>query len=549
MKNRERALTWLWRVSAGDKVKILLMTLVEALLSGAAVASAWLLRGIIDCAVAKDPGGFWRFAALFIGLTAGQLALRAIYRHAAESCRSSLENRFKERLFGVLLDADYGSVTGIHSGEWMNRLTSDTTVVAEGMANILPEVCGMAVRLLGALAMLIALLPELSFVILPGGAVLVLLTWLFRKRMKRMHKDVQEADGTLRSYLMERLGAMLVLRAFGRQNATREEGREKMAAHRAARMKRNRFSNLCNIGFGIAIQGAYVLGAVFCGYGILTGTMSYGTFTAVLQLISQVQGPFANLSGVVPKFFGMLASAERLMEAETLSLDCPDGCLTEDQAQKLYEEMEALEFCNVSFTYPGDALPALENRSLCIGKGSYVAFTGQSGCGKSTALKLLLALYPIRSGELRLRLEKENRMLTSWHRALFAYVPQGNILMSGTVRQAVTFGKAAAEDKIWQALKIACAEVFVRQLEHGLDTQLGECGAGLSEGQTQRLAIARAVLAERPILLLDEATSALDEATEAAVLQNLREMTNKTVVIVTHRPAALEICDQEVTFG
>ncbi len=550
MKKNKHTLVWLWQVSAGDIAKILLLTLVQMLLGGAAVLSAWLLRGIIDSAVSESAAGFWRYASAFIGLTAAQLALRALSRHLTESCRASLENRFKGRLFTTLLEADFSCVNNVHSGQWMNRLTSDTTVIAEAMTGIIPEVCGMAVKLIGALGMLIALLPGLAFVILPGGAALMLLTWAFRKKLKALHRHIQESDGDLRSYLTERLGAMLVLRAFGKQESTRAEARSKMDTHRTARMRRNAFSNLCNIGFGIAIQGTYVLGAIFCGYGILTGSMSYGTFTAVLQLISQVQSPFANLSGFVPKYYAMLASAERLMEAEHFPPDRPNGSLTEQEALTLYKSLSAIELRDVSFTYPGDAAPALENFDLRLRRGEYVAFTGHSGCGKSTAVKLLLSLYPLNSGSCVLVLPDREIPLDARHRALFSYVPQGNALMSGSIRQVVSFGDAGIEDaKIWQALKIACADVFVSQLENGLDTLLGERGAGLSEGQMQRLSIARAVLSNRPVLLLDEATSALDEATEAAVLQNLKAMTHKTVIIVTHRPAALAICDQEVSFG
>ncbi len=548
MKKKQRVLSWLWQVSRGSRAGILSMMAAQVLLGASSVLSAWLLRGIINCAVDHQAQGFWRYGIGLVGLTLGQLTLRAVLRHLQEACNSQVENACKGRLFGVLLRADYGSVTALHSGQWMNRLTSDTQVVAGGLVGILPELAGMAVKLLGALALLLVLLPRLSLVILPGGALLVLLTWLFRKRLKGLHKSVQEADESLRVYLTEGLGAMLVLRAFGRQTAAEQAAAEKMDSHRAVRLRRNRFSNLCNIGFGLAMHGAYVLGALYCGYGILNGTMSYGTFTAVLQLIGQVQSPFANLSGFVPRFYATLASAERLMEAESFPLDCPEGSLDPAQVSAFYDSLGEIRLDNVTFTYPGEQTPALENRSLSIPKGSYVALTGPSGCGKSTTLKLLLALYPMEGGSLVT--QGGSVPITARYRTLFSYVPQDNALISGTVRQAVTFGSCdVPEEKLWQALEIACAADFVRREAQGLDTLLGERGTGLSEGQLQRLSIARAVLSDRPVLLLDEATSALDEATEAAVLRNLRAMTDKTVVIVTHRPAALEICDLELFFG
>lgn len=313
------------------------------------------------------------------------------------------------------------------------------------------------------------------------------------------------------------------------------------------------------------MNGAYILGAGFCGYGILTKTMTYGTFTAVLQLIGQVQSPFANISGFLPKYYAMLASAERLMDAEQL----PERDLSELKAlpevQSLYQNgIEKLGLKNIDFTY----LPPVRNWddktvknqmpvvlrgvSLEIKKGEYVAFTGTSGCGKSTVLKLLLCLYQPDSGERFITLNGKNVPLSAEWQNLFAYVPQGNQLMSGTIREIIAFSdkdKMNDDERINHALRVACADDFVNALELGADTRLGERGLGLSEGQMQRLAIARAVFSGHPVLMLDECTSALDEATEKQLLSNLRSMTDKTVLIVTHRPAALSICDKIVAFA
>ncbi len=541
---------WIWQVSGGEKLKILWLTLVQVALGGSAVLSAWLLRGLIDAAVAKTTGEFWLHAVLFASLTLGQITLRAVLRRLSESSRAGLENRFKGRLLSALLYANYADVSKTHSGEWMNRLTSDTVVLADGLSGILPDISGMAVKLIGALALLVAMMPELSMVILAGGVLLILLTLAFRKRLKQLHKRIQESDGRLREFLTERLTAAVVLRAFGSQETVLQGADEKMEDHRKARMKRNAFHNICNIGFGLAIQGGYVVGAVFCAYGILNGVITLGTFTAVLQLISQVQSPFANLSGFVPKFYAALASAERLREAEGYALDLSGKEISMSQSKALYEQLSAIELKGVTFTYPGDREATLQDFSMTVNKGEYVALTGHSGCGKSTSLKLLLSLYPCDSGTIALH-GKDTFPLTAKHRRLFAYVPQENVLMRGTIRDVVNFGspeQKLKDEQIWDALRVSCADSFVAELEDGLDTVLGERGLGLSEGQLQRLAVARAICSDRPVLLLDEATSALDEETEARLLANLRSMTDKTVIIVTHRPGALEICDKEVHF-
>ena len=541
----------------------MLLLVIQALLGLSSVWYAFLLRNIIDHAVNENRLEFHRSMAMIAGLVAVQIGLRAVTRWLEEFSCSSIENVFKNRLFGNLLKKDYASVTARHSGEWLNRLTSDTVICAGSVVEILPGVVGMLVKMAGALIMLLALEPRFAYILIPGGSLLILLTYAFRKVLKKLHKNVQEQDGRLRIFLQDHLGSLVIVRSFAAENQVEKEACERMADHKAARMKKNRFSNVCNIGLAGAMNGMYLLGLGYCGLGIMQGTITYGTLMAILQLIAQIQSPFANITGYLPRFYAMLASAERLMEAERLADDVPHGAKGADEIHTFYhDKFAAVDFAHVDFTYlrrDGEEFDVkhqpqvLKNISLRIEKGEYVAFTGHSGCGKSTMLKLLMCLYPLSSGERYLIQREGDRIeLTSeWHR-LFAYVPQGNQLMSGTIREIIAFADKSQmrdEDKLWKALKIACADKFVQELENGLDTLLGERGQGLSEGQMQRIAIARALFSDNPILLLDEATSALDENTERQLLENLRHMTDKTVLIVTHRPAALAICDKKVTMS
>ena len=555
------ALSWLQTVTGKKKIYILFLLLLQVLLGGSAVLYALLLRGMVDFAADGSWDGFLRYAAGFAALTAAQIILRAIGRALDEWCRAQLENLLKQRLFSCLLRKDYASVTGVHSGEWMNRLTSDTVIVANGLTSILPSAGGMLVKMAGALAAILFLEPLFAAILIPGGAALLVLTYGFRKILKRLHKVIQEQDGLLRVLLQERLSSLMIVRAFSMEQQTETLAAQAMDAHKHARMKRMRVSNLCNTGFSIAMNGLYAFGAVFCGFGLLQGTMTYGTLAAILQLILQIQSPFASITGYLPQYYSMLASAERLMEAESFPEGNEESPYPASRTKEYYQhQFQSLGLRGASFTYrpPTDTdqerpMPVvLRNIDLQIRKGEFVAFTGPSGCGKSTVLKLLMCLYPLDDGKRFLTdTDGTEHELTAAWRSLFAYVPQGNQLMCGTIREVIAFGdptSMANEQQLWNALDIACAD-FVAQLELGLDTPLGERGTGLSEGQMQRLAIARAILSDRPILLLYEATSALDQTTEQHLLENLRAMTDKTVILVTHRDAVLNTCEVCVKFS
>ena len=561
MKNN--TLKWLFSVAGRKKGYILLLILVQILHGASGVLYALLLRNIVDSAVEKNTDIFVLNVSLVILLVIAQLSMRAVIRFLNELSRASLENTLKERMMKHLLNKNFAAVDAVHSGEWLNRLTNDTVVVANGYAEILPGVAGMTVKMISAVIMIILLQPWFAWIMLPGGVVMVILTYAFRKVLKRLHKNVQEKDGSLRIFLQETLGNMMMIRSFAAEQQTEKEMIVKTKEHKAARMRKNRFSNFCNIGFGTAIQGMYLFGICWCGWGILMGTITLGTLTAVTQLISQIQSPFANITGYLPKFYAMTASAERLMEIESFDEETTEPLLASDEVAAFYrDDLQEIGLKNVRFTYypPSDKVTALtkdgmpvvlNDIDLIIRKGEYVAFTGHSGCGKSTVIKLLMSIYRPDAGECFIRTANGTKALTSRYHRLFAYVPQGNKLMTGTVREAVAFAdktKMQDDEKITQALKIACADTFVSELENGIDTLLGERGTGLSEGQTQRIAVARAIFSDSPVLILDEATSSLDAVTEKKLLENLRKMTDKTVIIVTHRPAALTICDRVLKF-
>ena len=541
---QNQTVAWLWRVTGRKKGYIFALTIIQGVAGIIGVIYALLFRAIVDSAVGKDGASFRRYVLLIIGLVLVQLGISAVIRWLHELAKADIENTFKRRLLDNILRKEYASVSATHTAEWLNRLTSDTTLVVGGAVEILPGLFGTVVRLISALVMIIALDRWFAYILIPGGLLLMVLTYGFRGVLKKLHKNIQESDGRLRVFLQERISSLMVIKAFAAEKQTSAGAAEAMESHKKARLRRNRFSNVANIGFGAAMQGMYLIGVVYCAHGIMTGRVTYGTLTAVMQLIGQVQGPFANISGYLPRWYAMTASAERLMEVEGYDDDmqAADG---ETMRRYYTRDYRVLGLRNASFTYQpaGDEeMPVVLNGlNLEIRKGETVAFTGHSGCGKSTVLKLLMCMYPLSSGERYI----DDQPLTAYYRRLFAYVPQGNALMNGTIRDVICFAQEYDESRLHRALVIACADEFVEDM----NAELGERGTGLSEGQMQRLAIARAVYADAPVLLLDESTSALDEATERKLLENLRSMTEKTVVIVTHRKAALSICDRVLEFA
>lgn len=564
--------TWLKKVTKKYRFFVVLLTVFEIIVSGLGICYALVMKQMVDRAVVKDSHGFVMGMIGFGMLVLGQLMIRIITRQISEYTRSSMENTLKQRLFYSILIKDYGSVSLKHSEEWMNRLTSDTVVCADGMTDILPGLFGMMIRLVGSLVLILYLQPGLAVIMIPGGILFVIITVVLRRPLKRFHKDVQEKDGKVRMYLQERISSMLVVRVFGVENIAVEQAADIMEVHKGSRMRKAWISNICNSGFSLAINGMYLLGIGFCGYGIIHGNVTFGTLTAMIQLIGQLQSPLAGLGGYVPRYYTMIASAERLMEVEQYEDADESGLCSADEVQKLYEEqIREIAFEHVSFCYPGKDDVVLQDVSFSIAKGDSMAVTGTSGCGKSTMLKLLMGIYRPQTGTIAVILNDGKSIAIENMKRLFAYVPQGNFLMGGSVRDVITFGKSKEDgtadclktdnadrdhadrndmdldEKLERAVHLACAD-FVYDLPMQLDTILGEKGAGLSEGQMQRIAIARALYADRPVLILDESTSALDQQTERKLLDNLKQLTDKTVLFVSHRLPALEICSKQLHF-
>jgi len=534
------------------KVSVAAMVALQVVSGGCGVAFALILRGAVNCAAGGNSGGLWLNVILLVAAAAIILTCNAIYRYISELTKSGLENRLKIKLFGSLLFSYCEYVAARHSGEWLNLLSKDTEVVAESFAELLPRAVGYIVRLVCAAVFIALIKPFLFAVLAPAAALLVVFFALFKGALKKMYSEEREADGRVRVYMQERLIGLPVVRAYAVENAVAEGALKLAEEHRRARVRRNALASFCSFGFGAVMYGGYILCAAACGYSMLLGELDYGAFVALLQLVALAQSPIAGLAGCFPRYYALTVAASRLVEAEEGANFAKSKAVTE----RGVKNFEAFGLDNVSFGYmcgwikaKGDKALALENVSLEIKRGEYVAIMGESGCGKSTALKLLIGLYAPTNGFAYVQCGKE-RVSPESLAGLFAYVPQGNYLISGTVKEVVTLAdpeKAFDEERINFALRCACADEFVSEMEGGLNGATGERGASLSEGQAQRLAIARAIFSEREVLILDESTSALDLKTEEKLFKNLRALKNKTVVVVTHRKAVAAMCDRVIT--
>lgn len=523
-----------------------LLCAYTAVLTFAGVVQALAMRNFLDYAAVGDKTGFLRWFAIFFGLIFFQLFGGVLRSVCSQALSTSLYNKFTFDSFGTILTRNYAELYGTHSGEFMQRITGDTGVVTGSVLGIPLEICSLVTQLIAASWCLAWLQGKLALLLL-GCFVLMLVVGLpLKKFVQKYHKQVMEAQGRVRSVLQEALDNLLILRSFQAVRGVQQQAREQMNAYRKIILHKTVFSQIMGSGGVTAINFAYVLGMLWCGLGIVGGTVSFGTFSAVWQLIGQITGPAMQVTGILPRYYAMTASAKRLQELEEMEPETVDESV---DWQNIKENFDRIKCTKVNFAYGkvGESAPILEKLDFTINRGDVIAITGTSGIGKSTFLKLLLGIYTPTSGCVEVCGGDSSVKLDAGARNIISYVPQGNFLMSGTIRNAVHFwqGEQVDEEKLRQACRIAQAD-FVENLEQGFDTVLAERGAGLSDGQLQRLAIARAIYSEKPVLLLDEATSALDEETEAKVLENLRSLQNRTVIIVTHRKAALAICNRIV---
>lgn len=497
-------------------------------------------RMVIDSAVQGERSAFLRACGLQLAIIVGILICVTVQRYLSDRLNTELDRDWKTRLLHGLLRGDYAKVSTYHSGELINRLNNDVRTLNDGMISAVPGAVSMVVRLGAAIVVVAAMEPVFAMAVVFIGLAALVGTGIIRRRLKEYHKRVSETDGRVLGFLQETLEKLLVVQAMDLGREAEKRADVLLDERYQMQRRKRRMSLTANTGVSVLYYLAGFVTLVWCAREMLHGRMTFGTLTAMIQLVNQLQAPFVNLSGILPKYIAMTAAAERLRELEEIQ---PASCEELDDPKEYYDRMESLCAENMSFSYEEESV--FQNASFALPKGAFAAVTGASGIGKSTLLKLMLGIFSPEMGELfALDRDHERLPLSRGTRGLFAYVPQGLFLFSGTLRENLLISRPeASEEEIAKAVYASGMDLFLSQLADGLNTVIGENGAGLSEGQAQRLAIGRAVLSGAPILLLDEITSALDGETEEIVLRRIAEMDGRTCIVVTHRPAALQMAN------
>lgn len=536
-------LKWIAKRSKKQNAKMVLLILSNAFFSILSVLFAFAIKEILDSAdVHKDLNRLITFAVAIVGIVLLQFVFRVIINGLSEHIRGKLEMEYKSYVFSQILIKKHDKISVYHSGELMNRLTADVSVVADGVSGILPTVVSAGARLVCAVVALIILDWIFAVAFTVAGLLVFLVISLLRGKLKSLHKRAQETDGKVRSFMQECIENLLAVKVFSVNEKIERNADELQKDNFKIKMRRKNYSVVGHATYNFIFSAGYLFALIYGGVKIFYKVLTYGSLSAILQLVNNVQVPFASLSNVLPKYYAMIASAERLIEIEEIDGEKQMPALAKDD---VYSKMKGIYLDGVSFSYGRDKV--LSNASIYIEKGDFVMIEGSSGVGKSTIMKLMLGVYPLDEGQLFVRTIEKDIPLDNSTRTLFSYVPQGNMLFSGTLKDNVTFIKEdATEEQIDFALKISCADEFVRDLPDQLNTVVGENGVGLSEGQIQRIAIARAILCNAPIILLDEATSALDDQTEKRLLENLKGLKDVTLIIVTHKKAASNICNRRI---
>lgn len=541
--NSKHTLKWLYVNAAKYTPFTAMLAVLGAVSSFIGVRFAYASKNLLDVATKSASGTLSQSMFFLCALIAAQLVVHIVYTMFALKVQYSVKYSVQADLFKKMLLKRITELSKTHTGELMNRLNSDVQIITNGIVTIIPGIVTYVSQILFSLYALYKMDKSFALICVVLGPVVMIITRIYSKKMKKLHKLNQLADGKIRSFMLECLQNILALKAFVCENAATLHAKELQRQSYKIAFKRNVVSVAANILFFVAMTASYYFALAWCAYKISVGLMTVGTLAAVLQLVGKLQTPFSDLSSLIPQYFSMSASVERISEIEQIA---DDKCVnTPEQAQNMRDSFKKIEIKNISFSYDNDLV--FNNASAVINKGETVAISGISGIGKSTLFKLMLGVVPPNSGSIEIGDGTVSLKSDKSTRIIFTYVPQGNLILSGTIRDNIVFFSGIPNDgRLKECAQIADIYDVIMSLPDKFDTVLGEKGTGLSEGQIQRLAIARALYNDAPVILLDEATSALDEQTEQRVISNIKQLKNKTCILISHKPGAVKMCDKQL---
>lgn len=520
-----------------------IMLLCNLLIAGCAVGYVFVSKKLVDVAVAlfKSGGsgrelGVW--AAAMIAIVLVRILVNAVRSFVQTTTEVKFKNALRRRLFDSLMHLRNESAVRLHSGDLLNRMLEDVRVVSSAFAVSIPSLIGTVFQLIAALAYLIILDWRLALVIIvvvPGG---IAVGKFVTRRIRNLTSDIRKSDASVQSHLQESIQHLSLLQSLEYTDVSTSELDGLQGTLYGNELKRVKFSVTSRMLIGLAMQAGQVITFLWGAFGISTGAITYGMMTAFLQLVGQVQRPIIELSTKLPSLIHSSASIDRLNEIENLPHE-------EVGDPVLLEGVVGVKLEDVSFAYADSEKDVLEDFSFDFTPGSRTAIVGPTGVGKSTLIRILLSFLNPRKGKVELYVAGQDPIAVSPStRCNLVYVPQGNSLFSGTIRENLLMGNPEADDsQLESALRTAAAD-FVFGLPAGLETQCFEAGGGLSEGQAQRIAIARALLRPGSVLLLDEFSSALDAETETKLLERLTTaLPDHTMIFITHREKVIEYCN------
>lgn len=531
---------WLWLAWKGNRTQAMINAIIGLLGVMVSLTVVWGMQHAIDVSSHVISGSIVMAVVVLGILFFADFGLHVASIWVRNLLGIKAQNRMQQQLLDRMLRSEWKGRDSYHSGDVLNRLEFDVTNVVTFLTETIPNSLSTLTLFIGAFTYLALMDWRLAIVIIAMVPFFILLSRVYVRQMRRLVKDVRTSDSKVQSVLQESIQHRVLIKTLesddfivNRLETTQNKLRKKV-------VKKTKFSIFSSTVLQFGFVLGYLIAFAWAAFRLSAGTLTFGGMTAFLQLVNKIQSPARQLTQLVPAFVSVFTAAERLMELEEVPLEKQGDAI----------ELEApcgIKLNNISYQYFDADTPVIKDLSFDFHPGSCTAVLGETGSGKTTLIRILLALLKPTSGSVEIYGREERMDLNPLMRTNFVYVPQGNTLMSGTIRENLKMGKEnATEEEMNKALKKSCAD-FVLNLPNGLDTVCSEQGGGLSEGQAQRIAIARSLLRDKSIMIFDEATSALDPGTEKQLLKNILAHHDKTVIFITHRPAVVEYCNQVLT--